>query len=87
MNEHRGSDQQHKKDRQQYRRYEPLANTEFVDIEHIGRLFVAAGAQCSQSPMTAGEARSGMEDIVTLRHWLQLIYRAMIEQGCNLIPE
>jgi len=29
--------------------------------------FVAAGAQCSQSPMTAGEARGDMEDIVTLR--------------------
>src|SRR5579872_4064161 len=52
--------------RQQYRRYEPLANVEFVEIGHIGRLFVAAGAQRSQSPMTAGEARADIEDIVTL---------------------
>jgi len=42
LNEHRGSDQQHKKDRQQCRLYQPLANTEFVEIGHIGRLFVAA---------------------------------------------
>jgi hypothetical protein len=32
LNEHRGSDQQRKKDRQQYRGHKPLANTEFVDI-------------------------------------------------------
>jgi hypothetical protein len=55
LDEHRGDDQQRKKDRQQYRRYEPLANTEFGDIRHTGRLLVAAGAQCSQSPITAGE--------------------------------
>ena len=55
LNEHRSGDQQHKKDWQQYRGHEPLANTEFEDSGHIGRLLVAAGAQCSQSPMTAGK--------------------------------
>jgi hypothetical protein len=30
---------------------------------------LAAGAQCSQSPMTAGEARGDVEDVVTLRGW------------------
>ena len=32
LNKHRSGDQQHKKDRQQYRGHRPLANTEFVDI-------------------------------------------------------
>jgi hypothetical protein len=72
LNEHRSGDQQ-KKDWQQYRGHEPLANTEFEDIGHIGRLLVAAGAQCSQSPMTAGEARGDMEDMVTLRRIARLV--------------
>ena len=71
--EHRSGDQQQKKDRQQYRGHEPLANTEFEDIGHIGRLLVAAGAQYSQSPMTAGEARGDMEDMVTLRRIARLV--------------
>jgi hypothetical protein len=73
LNEHRSGDQQHKKDWQQYRGHEPLANTEFEDTGHIGRLLVAAGAQCSQSPMTAGEARGDMEDMVTLRRIARLV--------------
>jgi len=73
LNEHRSGDQQHKEDRQQYRGHQPLANTEFVDVGHIGRLLVAAGAQCSQSPMTAGEARGDMEDMVTLRRITRLV--------------
>jgi len=34
---------------------------------------VAARAQCSQSPMTAGEARGDMQDIVTLRRITRLV--------------
>jgi hypothetical protein len=85
LNEYRSGDQQHKKDWQQYRGHEPLANTEFEDIGHIGRLLVAAGAQCSQSPMTAGDARGDMEDMVTLRRIARLscnlFVGAGIEQG------
>ena len=88
LNEHRSGDQQHKKDRQQYRGHEPLANTEFDDIGHIGRLLVAAGAQCSQSPITAGEARGDMEDMVTLRRITRLGATYLsVGQGCNPIPE
>ncbi|WP_165421131.1 hypothetical protein [Bradyrhizobium sp. Leo170] len=89
LNEHRGGDQHHKKARQQYRGHQPLANTELVEIEHIGRLLVAAGAECSQSPMTAGEARGDMEDIVTRRRITRLVETYLsgwIEQGCNPIP-
>ena len=32
LNKHRSSDQQRKKDRQQYRRHQPLANAKFGDI-------------------------------------------------------
>jgi hypothetical protein len=39
LNKYRSGDQQRKKDRQQYRGHEPLANTEFVDIRHIGPPF------------------------------------------------
>jgi hypothetical protein len=34
---------------------------------------VAAGAQYSQSPMTAGEARGDMEDMVALRRIARLV--------------
>jgi hypothetical protein len=35
LNKRCSSDQQHEKDRQQYGRYHPLANTEFGDIRHL----------------------------------------------------
>jgi len=85
LNEHRGGDQQHKEDRQQYRRYEPLANAEFVEIGHVGRLLVAAGAQCSQSPMTAGEARGDIEDIVTLRRITRLVATYLLGLGSSRV--
>jgi hypothetical protein len=35
LNKHRSSNQQREKDRQQYGRYHPLANTEVGDIRHF----------------------------------------------------
>jgi len=51
--EHGSGDQQHEEDGQQDRRYEPLTKDESGGIRHIDRLLVAAGARCSQSPITA----------------------------------
>jgi hypothetical protein len=56
MQNGRGSDQQHKEERHQKRRYEPLANVEFAGFGYLTACFkVEAGAQCSQSPITARE--------------------------------
>lgn len=53
LNQHGSGDQQHEEDGQQDRRYEPLTKDESGGIRHIDRLLVAAGARCSQSPITA----------------------------------
>jgi hypothetical protein len=53
----RGSDQQRKEDRHQYRGYQPCTKIEFACIGHMTAFLVEAGAQRSQSPITAGGAR------------------------------
>jgi hypothetical protein len=60
--EHRSSDQQYEENRQQDWRYEPLAKAESGRIRHTDRLLVTAGAQCSQSPITA-EGRAVIRQI------------------------
>jgi len=57
LNNHRSGDQQHKKDRHQYRRYQPLTKIECGEFWHMTALLVEAGAQRSQSPITARGAR------------------------------
>ena len=57
LNNHRSGDQQHKKDRHQYRRYQPLTKIECGEFWHVTALLVEAGAQRSQSPITARGAR------------------------------
>jgi hypothetical protein len=46
---------------------------------------VAAGAQCSQSPMTAGEARGDMEDMVTLRRIARLVATYLSGPGSSRV--
>src|SRR3954467_13612856 len=58
----RGSDQQHEKDRQQHRRYQPLTKLEFLQFGHDTAFRVEAGAQHSQSPITA-EGRAAISDM------------------------
>ena len=57
LDNHRSGDQQHKKDRHQYRRYQPLTKIECGEFWHMTALLVEAGAQRSQSPITARGAR------------------------------
>ena len=57
LNNHRSGDQQYKKDRHQYRRYQPLTKIECGEFWHMTALLVKAGAQRSQSPITARGAR------------------------------
>jgi hypothetical protein len=57
LNNGRGSDQQHKEDRQQHRGNKPLSKIEFAGAGHVTAFLDEAGAQRSQSPITAGGAR------------------------------
>ena len=52
-----GSHQQSKEDRQQYRGYQPTTRIDSACIGHMTAFLVEAGAQRSQSPITAGGAR------------------------------
>ena len=53
----RHSDQQSDENGQQYRRHQPLTKFEFYAIGHPTACLVEAGAQCSQSPITATDGR------------------------------
>jgi hypothetical protein len=67
LNKYRNGDQQGKKDRQQYRRNEPLANTELVDISHIGPPFCSGGSAALSVTDNSRGTRGDMEDMVTVR--------------------
>ena len=52
----RGGDQQQKEKRYKERRHQPFAKIEFTGFGHLTAFSnVEAGAQCSQSPITARE--------------------------------
>ncbi len=57
LNNDRSSNQQSEKDRQHHRGYEPFTKIEFMGIGHMTACLVEAGAQHSQSPITAGGGR------------------------------
>jgi hypothetical protein len=67
LNKYRSGDQQGKKDRQQYRRNEPLANTELVDISHIGPPFCSGGSAALSVTDNSRGTRGDMGDMVAVR--------------------
>jgi hypothetical protein len=67
LNKYRSGDQQGKKDRQQYRRNEPLANTELVGISHIGPPFCSGGSAALSVTDISRGTRGDIEDMVTVR--------------------
>jgi hypothetical protein len=67
-------DQQPEKDRQQYRRYEPLTNTESIDNRHLGPPFQNGGsATLSVTDKQPGERAVIWGGMVTLRRITKLV--------------
>jgi len=67
LNNYCSDDQQPEKDRQQYRRYEPLTNTESIGIRHLGPPFQNGGSATLSVTDNSQGTRGDMGDMVTLR--------------------
>ena len=85
LNDHRSGDQQHKKDRHQYRGYQPLTKIELGNLAYDRPFGSGGSAKLSVTDNSQG-ARDDIEHIVTIcriARRIAVCFRAGPDKACN----